>query len=154
MKPSSWRWFPLAIAGGIGLVVAVNIGMVYAAIHTFPGKSGDEGFALSNHYDAVLAQVERDAALGWSVVARADGDGRPVVTLTGPDGVPLRGASVAARAERPIGAEAVPALSFTETAPGRYAADASLPAAGQWDLTLSVTATGHEIAATRRVYAP
>ncbi len=37
--------------------------MVYAALHTLPGKAGgDEGFELSNHYDTVLEQAEREAA--------------------------------------------------------------------------------------------
>ena len=45
----------------------VNAGLVYAALHSFPGKAGDEGFALSNHYDAVLEREQREAALGWTV---------------------------------------------------------------------------------------
>ena len=45
----------------------VNAGMVYAALHSFPGEAGDEGFALSNHYDAVLEREQREAALGWTV---------------------------------------------------------------------------------------
>ena len=79
-------------------------GMVYAALHSFPGKAGDEGFDLSNHYNAVLDRVQREAALGWTVQARTDAAGRPVVTLTDRDGAPLRGASVAASAQRPLGA--------------------------------------------------
>ena len=54
MRPSHWKLFPLAIIAGLGVVVLVNVGMVYAALHSFPGKAGDEDFALSNRYDAVL----------------------------------------------------------------------------------------------------
>ena len=79
-------------------MVLVNAGLVYAALHSFPGKAGDEGFDLSNHYDVVLERGQREAALGWTVAARTDAAGRPEVTLTDRDGSPLRGASVAASA--------------------------------------------------------
>ena len=54
-------------------------------------------------------------------------------------------------AERPLGAPDTQALAFHETDGGRYVADAALLAPGQWDLTLSASAAGHDIAATRRV---
>ena len=79
---------------------------------TFPGQAGEEGFALSNHYDAVLDREQREAALGWSVVALTDAAGRPEVTLTDRNGAPLNGASVAASAERPLGAPEQRALAF------------------------------------------
>ncbi len=148
---SMWRFFPFAVAAGIGLVVAVNGGLVYAALHSFPGKTGNEGFELSNHYDAVLAAAEREAALGWTVAAHTDATGRPVVTLTGGDGAPLRGGTVMAVAERPLGARDTRALAFHETDGGRYVADTVLPTPGQWDLTMSASAAGHDLAATRRV---
>ena len=77
----------------MALVVAVNAGMVYAALHSFPGAAeGDEGFALSNHYDVVLERAQREAALGWTVAAQADEAGRAVVTLTDRIGArPARG---------------------------------------------------------------
>jgi nitrogen fixation protein FixH len=151
MKRSFWRFFPLAVIAGLGLVVVVNAGLVYAALHGFPGQAGDEGFALSNHYDAVLEREQREAALGWTVVARTDAAGRPEVRLADRDGSPLRGASVAASAERPLGAPETRLLEFHEFDAGSYIADAPLPMAGQWELTLSASVGGHDIAATRRV---
>jgi nitrogen fixation protein FixH len=151
MRRSLWRYFPLAIVGGLGLVVVVNAGMVYAALHSFPGQAGDEGFMLSNHYDAVLEREQREASLGWTVEARVDAAGRPEVRVTDRDGSPLRGVSMAASAERPLGAPETQSLVFRETAAGSYVADAVLPMAGQWELTLSASFGGHEMAATRRV---
>jgi nitrogen fixation protein FixH len=151
MKRSLWRFFPLAVVAGLGLVVLVNAGLVYAALHSFPGKAGDEGFALSNHYDAVLEREQREVSLGWIVAARTDAAGRPEVTLTGRDGAPLRGASVAASAERPLGDPERHTLVFLEAAAGRYVAGEVLPTPGQWDLTLSASLDGHDMAATRRV---
>src|SRR5215475_12327788 len=134
MRRSLWRFFPLAIAAGLGLVVVVNAGLVYAALHSFPGKAGDEGFALSNHYDAVLEREQRASALGWTVVAQVDAAGLPEVRLSGADGAPLRGAVVSGAVERPLGASVPRSLTFHEADAGRYVADAVLPAAGQWDL--------------------
>jgi nitrogen fixation protein FixH len=147
----SWRWFPWAIAGAMALVVAVNLGMVYAALHTFPGQAGNDGFDLSNRYDQVIARVERQAALGWTIDARADPAGRTEVALTDSAGAPLTGARIEAVAERPLGAARATRIAFQETAPGRYLADTPLGLPGQWDLSLVADAEGHEVTATRRV---
>ena len=149
---SLWRFFPLGVVAALGVVIAVNAGMIYSALHTFPGAAGgDEGFALSNNYNAVLEQARREAALGWNIVASIDRVGRPVVTLTGRDGAPLRGVSVAASAERPLGAPETQRLMFHEADAGQYVADQALTLPGQWDLTVSASAGGHGVAATRRV---
>ena len=148
---SAWRFFPLAIIAALGVVVAVNAGMVYAALHSFPGQAGAEDFELSNHYDTVLERAQREAALGWSLVAVTDERGRPEITLSDRNGAPLHGASVGGSAQRPLGALEHRALAFHETAAGRYVADAVLPMPGQWELTLSVSLGGHDVGATRRV---
>jgi nitrogen fixation protein FixH len=149
---SRWRFFPLAVIAGMAVVVAVNAGMVYAALHSFPGSvHGDEGFDLSNHYDAVLAQERHETALGWVIVAQTDETGRAMVALTGHDGTPLHNASVNGSAARPLGAPQTRALDFHETDRGRYIADVPLPTSGQWELTLSAFADGETMAVTRRV---
>jgi nitrogen fixation protein FixH len=149
---SLWRFFPLGVVIAMGVVVIVNGGMIYAALSSFPGKAGDdEGFALSNHYDAVLDRAQREAALGWIMEARADDAGRPVLILTDRKGAAMSGASVTALAERPLGAAETRSLRFREASAGHYIAGEALPGAGQWELTLSVSADGHDMAATRRV---
>jgi nitrogen fixation protein FixH len=148
---SVWRLFPWLVAVAMGVVVVVNAGMIYAALASFPGKTGDDGFDLSNQYDAVLDHAQRAAELGWTMLARADGTGTPEVTLTDRQGSPLTGASVAAAAERPLGAPETHRLMFHETDAGHYVADTALTLPGQWELTLSASAGGHEVAATRRI---
>jgi nitrogen fixation protein FixH len=148
---SAWHWFPWLVGTAIGVVVAVNAGMIYLAVAGFPGKAGKEGFVLSNHYNSVLDRARRDTELGWTILARADGTGRPEVTLTDGNGSPLSGASVAASAERPLGTEQAHRLIFHEANAGRYVADMALTSPGQWDLTLSTSAVGHEMVATRRI---
>lgn len=148
---SAWRLFPWAVIAVMALVVAVNAGLVFAALHTFPGQAGDAGFALSNHYDAVLDRAGRQAALGWDLSASTT-NGHAIVTLRDRTGAAIGGATIVATAARPLGASDTQRLVFHETASGRYAADVSLPLPGQWDLTITATQAGHDIAATRRVF--
>ena len=148
---SAWRWFPWALAGGMAVVFAVNGAMVAFAIGTFPGKAGSDGFDLSNHYDRVLETAERQAALGWKLDATLDAAGRPVVTLTDRAGVPLADARVEIVAQRPLGEADRARLTLRAAGAGRYVAEGALPEPGRWDLTLSATAEGHTVAATRRV---
>jgi nitrogen fixation protein FixH len=148
---SVWRLFPWLVAAAMGVVVIVNAGMIFAALDSFPGKTGSDGFDLSNQYDAVLDHAQRAAELGWTMLARTDGIGRPEVTLTDRQGSPLSGASVAAAAERPLGAPETHRLVFHETDAGHYVADTALTLPGQWDLTLSVSASNNQVAATRRI---
>jgi nitrogen fixation protein FixH len=150
-RGSAWRLFPWLATAAMSVVVVVNAGMIYAALASFPGKAGNEGFELSNQYDAVLDHAQRMAELGWTMRAQADAAGTPEVTLTDRDGAPLTGATVAAAAERPLGDPATRRLAFHEGTAGRYVADAALPLPGQWDLTLSASADGHTMAATRRI---
>lgn len=150
-QSSHWRLFPWAIAAAMGLVIAVNGGMVYAALHSFPGSAGSDGFDLSNHYDQVIDRAQQQAALGWSVQAAVDADRRPVLQLHDRAGAPLTGAAVRAIAERPLGPSHVATLTFRETAPGRYLGDASLDEPGQWDVQLTASALNHEVATTRRI---
>jgi nitrogen fixation protein FixH len=148
---SIWQLFPWAIAGGMLVVIAVNLGMVYAALHTFPGKAGSDGFDLSNHYDSVIEHVQQQAALGWRLEARADDAGHPVLALTDRTGAPLSGARIDATAERPLGAAQTTRVAFQEQAPGRYVGETSLAMPGQWDLSVVADAQGHEVVTTRRI---
>ena len=146
-----WRFFPWFIAMGMSVVVAVNFGMAYTALHTFPGIPGGDGFDLSNHYNAVLDRVKQEAALGWAVRAEIDPAGRPVVVLTDRSGAALSGAGIEATAQRPLGDPRTTDVRFSEIAPGRYVGTGALEEKGQWDLLLSATAGGHELSATRRI---
>ncbi len=150
-RRSAWQWFPWAVAGSMLVVMAVNFGMVYAALHTFPGRAGSDGFDLSNHYDTVLDHMQRQAALGWKVDAHADASGHPVLALADRSGAPLIGAHVDGTAERPLGALLTTHVAFREQAPGLYVGDTPLTLPGQWDLSLVADGQGHEVVTTRRI---
>jgi nitrogen fixation protein FixH len=135
---------------GLGLVVAINAGMIYAALHTFPGVAATDVFDHSNTYDAVLQQSAREAALGWTVATDMVAVS-PVIHLADRDGQPISGGRVVAEARRPLGPDLATALAFIEASPGRYVAAEGLPARGQWDLRLTVTRDDNVAHATRRV---
>ncbi len=147
---SAWRHFPWFVVAAFVVVIAVNGGMVWSALATFPGAAVNNDFDHSNHYDAVLAVAARQAALGWRVEA-TDAARHPVLMLAARDGAPLAHARIAATARRPLGPDEAMALTFHETTPGRYVADAALPQQGQWDVLLSIAHGGDTLHATPRV---
>lgn len=147
---SAWRWFPWAMVGCLGVVVAVNGVLAWAALSSFPGKAVDDDFGVSNRYDRVLAQAERQAALGWSVSAALEG-GSPVLTLAAKDGSPLEDAQIVAVTQRPLGPPETVTQHFVAIGPGRYRADSALSQPGNWDMMLHVSVRGQTMAATRRV---
>jgi nitrogen fixation protein FixH len=146
----TWKRFPNYMALAMGAVVLVNAWFIYAAVTTFPGEAGSDDFGTSNRYNAVLAIAASQAALGWSTEATAPAM-RPTLIVTGANHAPLAGATITAQAERPIGTAAAVKLEFHETMPGRYIAQQTLPAPGQWDLMLRIAHGNQNIRITRRV---
>lgn len=152
---SAWNLFPWAIVAGMLVVVAVNAGMIFSALQTFPGKAGRDGFDLSNRYNKVIDRVQEQAALGWTILADVDAKSRPTVRLTvSAAGTPLVNPRVLAVARRPVGDPLDTDLMFEHVGNGRYVADTPLAIPGQWDLMLKVTSQTKELMTTRRVIAP
>ena len=148
-----WLFFPWFIAAAMGMVIAINCFMAYAALHTFPGTAGSDGFDLSNHYNAIIERMKQEAGLGWAVQAEVDQVGRPVVVLSNRSGTALAGAEIEATVQRPLGDRHLQQVRFTEVSPGRYRGDAALDERGQWELEIWATADGQEFSTTRRITA-
>jgi nitrogen fixation protein FixH len=150
MVRTAYRWFPHSLLASMALVFAVNGYFIYAAIDTFPGAAGTDGFDLSNGYDKVMATAAKQAALGWKVESAIDEAHHPVLSLTDKAGAPLSGITIDAHAERPLGPPETTALNFRPLVPATYLADATL-APGQWDILMTVTSGQSRYTATRRL---
>lgn len=116
------------------VIVVVNLILAVQAVRTFPGLEVRNSYIASQSFEA-----ERDAqeALGWTARASVRG-AELVLTLVGPDGRPVRGATVAATLGRATvrSEDRRPAFAFDGTA---WRAPAAL-APGRWSLQLGATA--------------
>ncbi len=147
---SAWDWFPWAIAASLALVILVNAGMIWAALATFPGQAGEDGFDLSNSFNEMLHAAAKQKALGWHVTLGVDSAGHLGVALAGPDGKPLPGATAQAVAERPVGPRETQHLAMLPRPGGAFRAVLPL-ARGQWQVALTIHAAGHVYAIDRQL---
>jgi len=150
---SGWRYFPFAIIGALAFVIIVNAAMITTAVQGFPGKTGRNGFDLSNQYNTVLDRADREAALGWQAEVSLR-NGHPILRILDRDATPLANAHVIAEASRPVGPEHSATFAFTTTGDGTHIASAALGAPGQWDLRITVQANGQTWHASKRLFLP
>lgn len=150
MQKSAYRWFPWGLFAGMMVAFLVNAYMVYAAVESFPGVAGQDGFDLSKRYDDVITVAAKQAALGWQVEAVVDDARHPVLSMTDRSGAPLPGAAIKAEAERPLGPAERTSLAFHALDNAHYQADATL-APGQWDILMTVTSGDDRYTTTRRL---
>ncbi|WP_160935523.1 FixH family protein [Teichococcus coralli] len=135
-QPRRSGWIPWAFAGGMGVVLAVNAVLVWAAVSTFTGVSVGHAYDRGLAYNDVLAETARQQALGWhaSVVL----DVRTlVVSVQDEDGKPVAG-TISGVLVRPVEGTRVP-LGFRSVAPGQFRAAAEVPRHGQWEAQLRLT---------------
>ncbi len=147
---SAWRWFPFISIAALGIVVLVNLGFIYEALHTSPGEATKDNFDTSNRYDAVLDLAAQQAALGWTVDASLQGNA-PTLHLVGHDGSMLHGAVITGVAQRPLGPLHATPLNFNEGEDGLYRTAEPLSSAGQWELRMQIVYQGKTLDITRRV---
>jgi len=150
MQKTAYRWFPWGLFAGMMVAFLINAYMVYAAVETFPGVAGQDGFDLSKRYGGVMAVAAKQAALGWQVEAALDDAGHPVLHMTDRSGAPLSGVAIKAEAERPLGPAERTSLAFHALDNTHYQADATLTP-GQWDVLMTVTSGDDRYTTTRRL---
>ncbi len=150
MTVFSWRWFPAWLIASMLVVAAVNGYMVYAAVGSFPGDAGMDGFDLSNSYNRVLKAEETQAALGWHVETSIDKQRLPQLTIVDRDGKPLAGVKVDVQAERPVGPKNHTVLAIHDLGYGHLQSDTAL-FSGQWDLLVTIRSGDNVYSTTRRV---
>jgi nitrogen fixation protein FixH len=133
--PRRGRWIPWAFVGGMAIVVAVNLVLVWFAVTTFTGVTVPRSYERGRGYDAVLAEAARQDALGWRADVTLAG-GRLAVVATDRDGRALPG-RVEGLLLRPLEGTEIP-LRFAPTGGGRWAAEVTPPQRGQWEARLTL----------------
>lgn len=104
-------WHVLAgFVGFFGVIISVNIYMASQAIGTFPGLEVDNTYVFSQEFNE---RVEDQNRLGW-VVEAEDRDGWIRLSITDPDGQPVRPQEIHAVVGRPTDStdDLVPQLAW------------------------------------------
>ncbi|WP_019954795.1 FixH family protein [Yoonia vestfoldensis] len=74
------------MVGGFGIIIAVNLGMAYLAISTFPGVEARSTYVASQTFEVDRAAQD---ALGWNVDATLD-DGLLTLAIRDTDGAAVQ----------------------------------------------------------------
>jgi len=158
IRPVRGRWIPWIFVAAFAVIVAVNGIMVAYALKTFPGLSDPAAYNHGVAYNAVLAEADRQEALGWRLVARLEPQGDMsasdiVVRVTRSNGTPLDGLTVTGQLTRPIDAPATVDAAFEPAGAGIYRTHVALPRAGQWELHITAVAGNDRLDIRQRVVA-
>lgn len=98
-KPLTGKRVLCIALGAFSTIIAANMALAVAAVRSFPGLEVRNGYVASQYFEA-----ERSAqtALGWTAVARHDGDGL-IIELRDAAGVSLDLDALTVRVGRPTG---------------------------------------------------
>ncbi len=122
-----------------GVILAANLTLAFNAVSTFPGLEVDNSFVASQNFNQELAE---QLALGWEVRA-SHRDGELALSITDPDGAPVRVAHLDAvlGAATHVRDDQVPDFRFID---GAYRAPVDI-GPGNWNIRMhAVAADGTE----------
>ncbi len=154
------RWIPWLFVAGMAVVVVVNGGLVYFALHSYPGLVADHAYERGLAYNRVLAAEARQEAMGWQVAATLTrpqsqpGQGELLLTVTDQASHPIADLAVTGSLFRPLEASAPIPIVLSYIGSGRYRTVVPLPAPGQWELKASLQGAAGDYQLSRRLIAP
>jgi nitrogen fixation protein FixH len=154
-------WYPYIFVAGFAVVLAVNLAMMFSAVHTFSGLETDHAYEKGLAYNDVLAMARTQQAMGWTVNSEI----RPVpagsghaadllITFLDRQGMPLTGLTVKAEFIRPTSAGHDSSLQLLEQGEGRYEAMVDLVLGGQWEMHLTARHGDLVYQYDKRIYVP
>ena len=142
----------LAIFGtGFGVVLAVNLAMVWFALESWPGLVSNTAYQDGLNFNRVLEAGERQNQLGWQISVEAPG-GVVELRVTQADGAPVTGLMMVGAAYRPAAEGNDHPLGLREVTPGIYRATDSLPLDGNWTVFVDATLGEEPYHIERRVF--
>jgi nitrogen fixation protein FixH len=136
------RLWPVAIVAVLGLTVAANVLVFWAARDRNAAAVEPDYYRKAVRWDSTMAEERRSAALGWRAEAVLGGvtrAGTPLtVRLAGPDGAPLDGATVEVTAIHNLDAQHHVTARLEPLGGGVHRARLPLHRTGLWELRLEV----------------
>lgn len=126
-------------------IFLMNGAMIYSAISTYSGIVSNEPYRKGLHYNDRIIADERQARLGWTDTITVSRGGYVVVTLAGHDGQPIGGARLKAQIGRPTTNRHDIKLDLSESAPGRYEAQAGVLDVGTWTIAIEARTAKEDV---------
>lgn len=156
--PPRWsKLIPWIFVGGFAIVIAVNGALIYFANSTFSGLETEHAYETGLHYNQSLEAAAAQEKLGWrgDIALSAEADGKRELTVLFADRLerPIDGLAVEAHLLRPANAGMDLNLTLAGKGNGRYTADVTLPAPGQWDIRIVARDAEHSWQKSERLFA-
>lgn len=151
----SGKWWPLALAAVLGVTVAANVFLLYAANDRNAAAVEPDYYRKAVAWDSTAAQAARSAGLGWRIDAAilpldARGAGVVQVRIADPDGAPVAGARVTCTAIHNLDAGRRPQAATVLDADGAGTLTLPLRRAGLWELRFMATRGAERFTASLR----
>jgi nitrogen fixation protein FixH len=160
-RPDGW-WYPWTFVAGMAIVIAVNVGLAFLAVSTFPGLETTDHYRKGLAYNRDLAAAEAQAQRGWQLQvdfepAQAVGPslaGTVTAVFADRDGVPLGRLAVQVYFTRPTHEGFDRKVVLDHLSAGRYQAPVTLPLRGVWDARIVAGIDDIVFQETRRLVVP
>ncbi len=131
--------------GFFGVVMIVNFGMAYMAIHTFSGMQTDKPYETGLAFNRAISDANAQAARGWNVNARLErapsGMVGVLVSLKDAQANALSGLQVSTVLRSPIDAKRDHLVTLKEDQFGSYQGETQAEV-GQWDVEVEAKQDG------------
>lgn len=133
-------WIPGLFVLGFLVVIAVNGVLIYTSISSFSGLETDGAYERGLHYNQALALAAANAETGWHAAPKVSDAGNAArkleITVTDRTGAPVTQLQVEAYLVRPTNAGMDDVLELKDLGAGRYGAEFTPKALGNWELRL------------------
>jgi len=140
-RPLTGRNVFWGLVAGFGIVVAVNAVLVWLALGSWPGLVSQTSYQDGLAYNQVLADGQRQDAMGWQVAVAAEA-GELEATFEDDSGDPIAGLMLAGTLLRPTHEGDDVVLDWRERVPGAYVAKLDGVAPGNWNLVIETARSG------------
>ena len=141
----------IMIVSFFAVVITVNLIMARFALSTFSGTVVDNSYVASQKYNDWLKQARDQKAYGWTVSPALREQGKATIAITTEDGLPLKGVTMTAVAEHPIGQSDPFELNFVQTETGKFHSSRALPE-GRWKLKIIITQDDKSMRVVRDIW--